>query len=626
MKRPIRSLLLGKVLLPLSSLAILLVLYNGWSRYSDAKVALDDAQNLIVDVLRQPAAEAILIGNNEYLIHAIENLAQMEHGAKCILVTDSQKRTVSDYGRCNPQGLTEEGQVYQVITSERSLDEFEESGAEGRTIGEIAVLMKTGALHEQIIRIVMLLAVSIAAIIIVFFGILRILRREVVQPIERINETMSLVRGKDYSARVDSTETQSELSTLTHSINETIQEMERHALELDTKREEAENALLAADTAFIEKESLIQMLMQDVAEPISEITRGLVLLAMDRVGAPDEKTVRRLAEFAKRSGENVSELMHLVMAGGNEIETSLITAGELVDSLEKTLLDLQNKFSIDVKRDQVPQEQSNMTEAAVLKAPTVKLQRLVHTVGTALLDYGEGAEVRANVQLLRTTDEQVAVGLDIRVLSRSALWPEKNNEVETGLPRDIPDRARILVSLLSRELDAHVHSIFGGRNSLLVTIRWQSDIASASTDNVSVEQASSDIAIITNDKSLESIAVKASMAGRKVHVIRPIDVPKRMLDLKQYVDFVAIDVGRGTEDDFDPNYVLESIATQSDSKKYHFIAIIEEDILVDSAIDELFKYGYSSALKKPISWTILLQRVNELSEAQLFDVSDFKDN
>src|SRR5688572_1463601 len=146
MMRTIKQRIYWLGLLPLALLSVALIAFNGAARIDEAQGELRNAQKLTAELLRNPAIEALVVGNDLAFEQTTNELLSASSSVACIILTDATRRVITQRGHCDRARAPMDS--FAITAPATGLSDFD-AGPSTATVGELAILMNdTGLLKK----------------------------------------------------------------------------------------------------------------------------------------------------------------------------------------------------------------------------------------------------------------------------------------------------------------------------------------------------------------------------------------------------------------------------------------------------------------------------------------------
>ncbi len=619
MKTSIRQLLQRVALIPLSLVALMLIFADSYSRYLDAKEILEREKVAALEFLQAPAAEAIVIGNTVYLKRILQNFGNTSNRIRCIGLRDNQGEEIASQGQC-PRKWPKSS-VSPVYGSLETLSDVEESGQRKTRVGELLIIMNTDVFTQQIVRICLQLLMSFFTVLIVFYVVNYALNKRLVAPITRIMNVMNAVREKNYAERIEIEHANDEIGKLATDINDTIEEIGLHTAQLRDSKNEAQRALATADSAYLAKESLMQSLTKDLADPIQEVTKALTLLAMKNNDAALNEAIKMALSLAIASGSNLEDLIAIASTEQNATPNNQLSSlADLKSALSEEINGVAESINCPLHYSVVSPISKERAACIFVDIDFIKFKRLVYHLCHAVAERGSDSGLYITNHIIDIDGSSVDIVVDIRAFfSRADALTDSLRTATEGLPYFIEEKYQQIILFLSRAQGIDVSHILTERGAL--TVRMNLTTAYIGTaDGVPPENtlntSSLRVAVVSNDNSILNLQSRASLSQDHLRFLSPEQCDHSTPAITGPLDCVVIDIGSGAGNDFDPHRIMEIVKQNNKNVSVIFVAIVPSPQLSDRFIENLLSYGYSGVLHKPLTLANLHDEVTRLIEAR----------
>lgn len=294
-------------LLPLATLAVLLVVFNGLYRIDEASRGLRSSQEMTANLLNSAATEAVTLGNTLNFEELVTSAMKTSPILLCVQLTDTGGRVVSEVGDCR-RGSARIAH-FHVRAPLGGLSDFAES-TPSATVGQLGVLMNDESVVQKRRQVLIQLVLSLVLIGAVLALVARLLRARLIQPIQRINTAMGGLSKRNYdaSAHVPGND---ELARLAVEVNSTIQTVAAHTRESQRHRNDAERALQDADEANLAREGLVRTLTEELEEPLNRLHSQLTAIAIANQDPTLKDQIKHVLVLLQAAQANFADLIEL---------------------------------------------------------------------------------------------------------------------------------------------------------------------------------------------------------------------------------------------------------------------------------------------------------------------------
>lgn len=188
MMRTIKQRIYWLGLLPLAILSVALIAFNGAARIDEAQGELRNAQKLTAELLRNPAIEALVVGNDLAFEQTTNELLNASSSVACIILADATHRAITQRGNCDR--ARDQVDSFAITTPTAGLSDFE-AGPTATTVGELTILMNDAGLLKKRRQIAIQLVLSLVLVAAVLGITGRLLRVRLVEPVQSISAAMA---------------------------------------------------------------------------------------------------------------------------------------------------------------------------------------------------------------------------------------------------------------------------------------------------------------------------------------------------------------------------------------------------------------------------------------------------
>lgn len=329
MMRTIKQRIYWLGLLPLALLSVALIAFNGAARIDEAQGELRNAQKLTAELLRNPATEALVVGNELAFEQTTNELLSASSSVACIILSDATRRVITQRGDCDHARAPMNS--FAITTPPTGLSDFD-AGPNTATVGELTILMNDAGLLKKRSQIVIQLVLSLMLVAAVLAITGRLLRARLVEPVQSISAAMAALSDGNYETRVP-VDGKDELADLGRSINETIGKIAAYTRELERRRSEADRALQEADDTALARDALVHSLTEDLDGPLRLMHAELTSAALSNTDPSLKARIKEALALLQDARANFADLM--------EIATSHRLQPKPHDDLQELLSDLE---------------------------------------------------------------------------------------------------------------------------------------------------------------------------------------------------------------------------------------------------------------------------------------------
>lgn len=620
MMRTIKQRIYWLGLLPLALLSVALIAFNGAARIDEAQGELRNAQKLMAELLRNPAIEALVVGNDLAFEQTTNELLNASSSVACIILADATHRAITQRGNCDR--ARDQMDSFAITTPAAGLSDFE-VGPTATTVGELTILMNDAGLLKKRRQIAIQLVLSLVLVAAVLGITGRLLRVRLVEPVQSIGAAMVALSDGNYDTRVPA-DGKDELAHLGRSINETIGKIAAYTRELERRRSEADRSLQEADDTALARDALVHSLTEDLDGPLRLMHAELTSAALANTDPALKARIKEALTLLQGARANFTDLM--------EIATSRRLQPKPHDDLAELLSDLERdvrlfsqsvNIPVSFTVTQYPRNDAS-TSTLLVDIDGVRLRKAIVYVARAVARNCDGQGIYIDSQFILTSANQLHIAFTLRAFydparDRSILTESGNLGAEQfgQVPPAMlgwTDREKRVIDYLLRS--ASIVPTFTISQSRCVSVYLETTCSLGSErggrDGGQARLARPVLAlVVSNDLSLTRLTTRGDLSNIEFKVL---SYPRvhASLGIVASNDILLIDISNDVADAFT---LLEHLATEGVAAP-NLVAICPPGRVSDSLSTRLFELGFTGIIQKPIQYSRLVE-VIEATLAQL---------
>jgi HAMP domain-containing protein/CheY-like chemotaxis protein len=620
MMRTIKQRIYWLGLLPLALLSVALIAFNGAARIDEAQGELRNAQKLTAELLRNPAIEALVVGNDLAFEQTTNELLNASSSVACISLADATHHVISQRGNCDH--ARNEIDSFAITTPATGLSDFD-AGANTARVGELTILMNDAGLLEKRRQIGIQLVFSLLLVAAVLGITGRLLRARLVEPVQSISAAMAALSDGNYDTRVP-VDGKDELANLGRSINETVGKVAAYTRELERRRSEADRALQEADDIALARDALVHSLTEDLDAPLRLMHAELTSAALANTDPALKGRIKEALTLLQGARANFTDLMEIAISRRLQPKPHDDLA-EIISDLERDVRQFSQSVNIPVSFT-VTQHHRNDGSASklLIDIDSVRLRKAIFYVTRALARNCDGQGIYIDSQVILTSANQLHVAFTLRafydpVRERSILAESGNLGAEQfgQVPPAMlgwTDREIRVIDYLLRS--AGIVPTFAISQSRCVSVYLETtcNLGSESGGRGSGQGrlARPVIAlVVSDDLSLTRLTTRGDLSNIEFKVI---SYPRvhASLGIVASNDILLIDISKDVADAL---ALLEHLAAEGVAVP-NLVAICPPGRVSDSLSTRLFELGFTGIIQKPVQYSRLVE-VIEATLAQL---------
>jgi len=615
--RSIKHMMNSLVLVPVAILAVALIALNGYMRYQDANHQRLASEDLINNLLYQPATEALIVGDTLYFTQLIEDLMATTDQAECISLKDQDGATVVSKGQC-PVYFTEEMTV-EIRPAQSGFSDFVENSDSGEVLGYLTVILDRSSYTRKISELILQLLVSVVFVIGLSLALSRVIRKRLIEPMSVISSSMHKVAGKDYSERI-MVSGNDELGELSGSINHTLDAIEKYVSEITLSQQETQRAMQEADNALIIKSALYSSLMSRIKEPAAKLHNQLTDLAV----------ANQSPELQQRIKQTLLELQHIQDNIDGLIERSTHSEGhralaipyrpwtDVLAMLDKDIASLSSEIGVVVRLNVPSSLRENESPVEMINYLHIDGQRLRKTLVEIVCAMGtkcNAAGLVVNIEIVKLSTSTANLSCAVKGFYDGPLSPLDLNSplIHSQRVPSVLNWSEHQKSVVSHSLRMlGFYPIYSTSPSGSVMLSFESTLRYSDNETFAEEQIESvkikelKIAVVSN-----SISKLVTTEGDfeqlpNVHTFRFDELSNHDADLNYY-DCVLIDFTQDLSVSVD---LTQNINQTYGEKGPTRIAVLPPGQIKGSLSDKLFDLGLAGVLHKPLNISELTQTLH----------------
>lgn len=619
MMRTIKQRIYWLGLLPLAVLSVALIAFNGAARINEAQGELRNAQKLTAELLRNPAIEALIVGNDLTFEQITNELLNSSSSVACIILADATNSLITQRGNCDR--ARDPTDAFAITTPATGLSDFD-AGLNAITVGELTILMNDTGLLKKRRQIGIQLALSLVLVAAVLAITGRLLRVRLVEPVKSITAAMAALSDGNYDTRVQ-VDGKDELAHLGNSINETIGKIAAYTRELERRRSEADRALQEADDIALARDALVHSLTEDLDGPLSLMHAELMSAALANTDPALKARIKEALTLLQGARENFTDLMEIATSRRSQPKPH-DDLGELLSDLERDIRLFSQSINIPVSFTVTQHPRSDgSTSKLLVDIDGVRLRKAILYITRALVRNCDDQGIYIDSQFILTSANQLHVAFTLRAFydqSRDTptLIESRNSGAEQSgqVPPSIlgwTDREMRVIDYLLRS--ASIIPTFAISQPRCVSVYLETTCNLRSEiggRGVPARLARPVLAIIvSNDLSLMRLTTRGDLSNIEFNVL---SYPRvhASLGIVATNDILLIDISNDVADAFT---LLEHLATDGVAVP-SLVAICPPGRVSDCLSTRLFELGFTGIVQKPIQYSRLVE-VIEATLAQL---------
>jgi hypothetical protein len=600
-------------MLPLALLAMTLVALNGIVRIDEASRQLRDAQSVTVELLRGSATDALVIGNALDFGQIVHGVVKTSPTVACIALTNVDQQTVAAAGRCDRAPLRED--LIAVSAPTTGLSDLAEPASDV-VVGELRVSMDQGSVLRKRNQVIVQFALSLLLTGVVLVVVGRLLRSRLIEPVRRIDEAMTSLGRRDYTARVR-VEGDDDLARLARAINETIETISSYTRELEDRRSTADRALHDADEANLARDGLVRSLTDDLEGPMNLMHSELTAIAMTNQDPSLKEPVKAVMALLQEAQANFDDLIEVATSLQRSRGLPMRDLNEFVADLRRDIAMLESAQLPPVKLlfaelPETPERRSGVS----LDLDAVRIRKALIYLIRAMARRSKPSGVQVTMGLSRAAADELHLSIHLkasyeRLASSSSREVLPSPEKFANTPPDIlrwTDRETKIIEYLLRTSDllaTFSASPLGAVSVLLeASCHYVAEQSNGSLMDWSFATRPIATTVVTDDESLKRLTTRGVLSNHEVTLMSFSDALTRSSELLSR-DALLIDIS----DDVAAAFSLLT-RLQAEAKELpQLIGICPPGRISDALGERLFQLGFAAMVQKPLHYSRLLKIV-----------------
>lgn len=606
-------------LLPLGTLAVSLVISNGFFRIDDANRELERTEQTAAALLQSPAIDSLVIGNSLEFEQAVSAVMRTSPALRCVQLNDIARKPISRIGRCG--SIDGQLKYFPVREPGKALSDYGGRLDDGRLVGEVGLLMEDPGIVRKRQTILSELGVSLIAIGLVLVMTGRLLRTRLIMQIGRIGSAMHAVSRRDYSTRVP-IEGNDELTRLAEAVNNTIATVAEYTRELERRRGEADQALQDADAANLARDGLVRSLTEDLAEPMSSMHGQLTTMALANTDPALRERIKNVIGLLQDAQSDFADLVEIATQIEGTRGVPWVEATRMWAEIERDIKRLSETEAIPVNfvLTRAP-ERGDLGKDLLLNVDGVRLKKALLYLIRALARCCAQAGVHVTADLIRFAPERLHLSVHLIAFgatdtgatgsTRLGGFGRPQNELRSAI--GLTDRESKIIDYLLRAIGSTptVDVAPTGTINVLLNLACPYAIEGAITPTLNTTDwmfAASPISatFVSNDVSLLRYTTRGDMSNHELKLLsfsQAIAFPAAL----QGQDALLIDI---SDDMAEVMRLFESMAVALNGLP-HLIAICPPGVVPESLSNRLFDLGFEGVVQKPLQYRRLIEVIRE---------------
>lgn len=604
-------------LLPLASLAVALVAFNGVTRIREASQALLNAQRVTAALLQSPAADALVVGTRLSFEETAKKVIRTSPLLVCVTLRDSDRITVAQVGNCRRLPAAED--YFPINVPRGGLSDFNEAARVDARYGELGIVMNEDSVVRKRSEVLIQLILSLSLIVGVLLFIGWLLRARLIEPIRRIGSAMQSLSDRDYNARV-AAEGSDELSRLAEAINTTITTIAANTRELERRRSDADRALLDADEANLARIGLVRSLTEDLEEPLAQLHSELTTAAMTNQDSPVGKHLKEALRLVQAAQGNLADLFEIAAAGQGNRPPLPRDLDDILSDIERELQSLSTSATLSVSFavNQLPfaQARRGQPTGALVEIDAVRFTKALAHLIRAMGRLSKPPGIYLNVELLELPANQLDISVHVKAFYGAATHapaaPWRDHLSRYGNAPALMgwgDRETRIIDYLLRVvgIEPTVSVSSNGAVSVLLHTSCRYTLAAVPRPAAVDPRLSPDgisATMVSNDVSLVRLTRRGDMSNVELKLV---PFANALADTRALgeEDALLIDVS----DDVAESVKLLTQLRSDTIRRPALIAICPSGRMSDALHERLLELGFSGAVQKPLQYSRVVEAV-----------------
>lgn len=611
-------------LLPLATLAVALVVFNGVSRINEANQALGNARNVTAALLESPAVDALVVGNVSQFEQAVSAVLESSPWLICVTLRDVSHRVISQTDGCD--GAQSRIQYSPIRAPSDMLSDLTASGGARSVRGELGLLMNDESVVIKRRQVIVQLAASLVMIALVLVFIWWLLRARLIEPIGRIGNAMQSLSQHDYNARVPVVG-DDELTRLAEAINDTIRTIAAYTRELELRRSDADRALHDADEARLEQVGLVRSLTEALEGPMRRTHAKLTAAAIANQDPAVKDLIKQgLAEF-QQARADFADLIELATIMQQRRQSPSRDLADIISDIERDVRLFAETAHVPIHFviTQLPWPQARGGEPTgiVLDVDGVRLKKALIYLIRAMSRRCTQAGVYVSAELIKVSADTLHISLHLRAFYEpisaqpEMQWIEKLNQYGNKPPALVgwsePEIKAIEYLLRTIGLAPTFGASPAGAVNVLLAGSCHYTVEpterSMSAEWITVTRPVS-TTLVSNDRSLMRFTTRGDLSHQEIKLSSFPYALANSVDLRAQ-DVLIVDI---SEDMAEAVSLLDTLKEEG-SALPQLIAICPPGRISESLGNRLLELGFTGTIQKPLHYSRLIEVIRtELSQ------------
>lgn len=610
MMRTIKQRIYWLGLLPLALLSVALIAFNGAARIDEAQGELRNAQKLTAELLRNPAIEALVVGNDLSFEQTTNELLNASSSVACIMLSDATQRVITQQGSCGHK--RDPVDAFAIRTPATGLSDFDARSAATR-VGELTILMDDTGLLKKRRQIGLQLVLSLVLVLAVLVITGRLLRVRLLEPVQSISAAMVALSDGNYDTRVR-VNGRDELALLGRAINETIGKIAAYTRELERRRSEADRALQEADDTALARDALVHSLTEDLEEPLGLMHAELTAAALANTDPTLKARIKDALTLLQGARANFTDLMEIATSRRSHPKPHE-DLGELLSDLQRDLRLFSQSISVPVSFTvtQHPQNDGGSSKLLV-DIDGVRLRKAIVYIARALARNCERQGIYIYSQIIITSANQLHVAFTLKAFygpARELSTVTDAAELSGQVPPAMlgwSDREKRVTDYLLRLAGLVPTFTITQSRCVSVYLETTCNLGSEARARVAQGRAARPVIamVVSNDLSLARLTTRGDLSNIEFKVLTYPRVHTSVGAVASN-DVLLIDISNDVADAFT---LIERLTSEGVAMP-RLVAICPPGKVSDSLSTRLFELGFTGMVQKPIQYSRLVEVIEE---------------
>ena len=609
MMRTIKQRIYWLGLLPLALLSVALIAFNGAARIDEAQGELRNAQKLTAELLRNPAIEALVVGNDLGFDQTTNELLSASSSVACVILADAAGRVLTQRGGCDRARAPMDS--FAITTPNRGLSDFD-AGPSTATVGELTILMNDADLLKKRsqIGIQLVLSLMLVAAVLAITG--RLLRVRLVEPVQSISAAMAALSDGNYETRV-SVDGKDELADLGRSLNETIGKIAAYTRELERRRSEADRALQEADDTALARDALVHSLTEDHDGPLRLMHAELTSAALSNTNPSLKAQIKEALTLLQGARANFTDLMEIATSRRLQPKPH-DDLGELLSDLQRDIRLFSQSVNMPVSFTVTQHPRNDGTSKLLVDIDGVRLRKALVYVTRALARNCDRQGIYIDCQLILTSANQLHVAFTLRAFydpAQEASILDESGDLSGRVPPAMlgwSDREKRVIDYLLRLASMVPTFTISQPQCVSVYLETTCNLGSETGRRGAQGRAARPVlaTVVSNDLSLARLTMRGDLSNIEFKVLSYPRVHASLAIIASN-DVLLIDISNDVADAFT---LIERLTSEGVAMP-RLVAICPPGRVSDSLSTRLFELGFTGMVQKPIQYSRLVEVIEE---------------